>query len=188
MNEPHYVALIFDRICLACGIGRAANVSYSLGVRFYSACYKRNVRLERNIPLLPQFNFEPLRYVGYKMIPCAVLEGDLNSDVKPQRQNNKRNFYSESEYRLALARLKLMLDSGAPLDDITQFVSVRERYADEMYQTGYALAKWSRSLDSSKAEKNEAPREKRRTDIEAQLRELGYLKEDFPDADHPERL
>ncbi|KAL6299841.1 hypothetical protein BKA93DRAFT_571904 [Sparassis latifolia] len=43
ISEPRYAAVVYDRFCLACGIGRAGGVEYGIAMRFCGACHKTNL-------------------------------------------------------------------------------------------------------------------------------------------------
>ncbi|GBE87275.1 hypothetical protein SCP_1005220 [Sparassis crispa] len=88
ISELAYAAILYDRTCMACGVGRATNADYALRVRFCRACYKYNVEegemLTRSLSLPKE-----IRSTIFSMLPTEKMRwwgrgnrsdqvGDLN--------------------------------------------------------------------------------------------------------------
>ncbi|KAL6299840.1 hypothetical protein BKA93DRAFT_804704 [Sparassis latifolia] len=182
ISAPAYAAILYDRTCMACGVGRATNVDYALRVRFCRACYKYNVEegevLTRSLSLPKE-----IRSTIFSMLPTEKMRwwgrGNRSDQVGDVTLHNDRHKYYQLEFQTVLDRFLSLYDGGNEAG-LLDYVKKRQEYASQMEKLNYALLQWESSCWKEKKTVENQARKSRKESVLEKLQELGYTEQDFP--------
>ncbi|KAI0946250.1 hypothetical protein AcV7_010278 [Taiwanofungus camphoratus] len=172
LSEPKYVSLVFDRYCLACGVGRSVNVNYGLGVRFCKACYRENVK--DGTTLMESLQIQMSTFI-YTLLPReCVSEFQSIRDALDHTENDR---YCKAEF-MKVARQYVLLAPDASIQ--IKFVEWRRCFVAQMAKLNCDLIQWEQSVANQRTGLNGKIRASRNASIIAKLRDLGYIEQDLP--------
>ncbi|KAH9926355.1 hypothetical protein B0H21DRAFT_764156 [Amylocystis lapponica] len=176
LSEPPYASLLYDRICMACGVGRCVNVDYGLRVRFCSACYKKNVYYGS---YLVHYVEEQDLNVIYTLVPRKETYDQSQIDNVDVLEHKSHDRYYKPELTVVAEWYRLHA-TLASADELDKFVKERREFSTRIQEWGLAMQRWT---DDSQAAKEEAERlasQNRKASIIVKLKEMGYSPDDFP--------
>ncbi|OBZ72746.1 hypothetical protein A0H81_06908 [Grifola frondosa] len=175
MSEPYYAALLFDRTCFACGVGRSNNVDHAIGVRFCSACYKDNVRRITDLMFdMPDVLCE----LSILLLPCETTDDISRARLKVMpAHHGEWDRYYVAEFRAIIERVWELQPNNAALK---AWVYERADYVIERQEHAVAVLEWEQKIKNEKQDEEMRTKDSRKASIEKKLVELGYGQEDFP--------
>ncbi|GBE80368.1 hypothetical protein SCP_0300830 [Sparassis crispa] len=167
ISEPRYTALVYDRFCLACGIGRAGGVEYGIAMRFCGACHKTNVIKGAELVRSEKVT-EDLGKMIFTLLPLvACNRWEYLCSNRSSLKNSGKGEYYEPEFK---AIVKQYLDIQHKPTELEEFLC-------------HKVMKWEGAVDDKKAEKDSETRCIRYLSIVQNLKDLGYTTADFPETD-----
>ncbi|KAH9926342.1 hypothetical protein B0H21DRAFT_826579 [Amylocystis lapponica] len=184
LSEPLYASLLYDRICMACGVGRCVNVDYGLRVRFCSACYKANV--DDGCSLVHHdIKKQDLRVI-YTLVPCKETYHKIgfHPELGPRKVDVLKNMSHDRYYGpelVVVAEWYMLHATLASADELDRFVKERREFSTRIQQWGLAMLQWMRDSHFAKEEAERLASESRKASVIAKLKEMGYFPEDFPE-------
>ncbi|KAL6300751.1 hypothetical protein BKA93DRAFT_739890, partial [Sparassis latifolia] len=184
ISEPRYTALVYDRFCLACGIGRAGGVEYGIAMRFCGACHKtKSVLVLYSLCQFTNICAALSRVRSLCHPPTAFCRAYTTSEYlcsnRSSLKNSGKGEYYEPEFK---AIVKQYLDIQHKPTELEEFVSGRREYATAMMQASHAFYSWlhDENLCCSHAA---LPQNCHFYSIVQNLKDLGYTTADFPETD-----